>query len=123
MMENFKAKMMSYWFGELDIKPLFYIIDKGLCRVMAVKKHDTYEYFGVWIQSGKKFVDGKEQSNWPYKVYAASITRSHLHEYLTNYDITELQEQAFNFLEDVKYKRQLDKEEMQLLNSNSDYHY
>lgn len=99
---------------DVDFDPLFYILDKGLCRIMLVKTHDKYEYNGLWVKRGKGFTDR----------HYATLGKSSLEEYVTNYDFTNSKEEAFSFwCTNVVGKTPMTTEQMQHLNQNQDFHY
>jgi hypothetical protein len=97
----------------LDFEPLFYILDNAGCKAMVVKKENKYEYSGVWIW--------KQNDKWA--VWAANLGKSHLQEYVRNYEFTKQKDEAVNFCEQSNYRKPLSTEQMQYLNQNPDFHY
>lgn len=97
----------------LDFDPLFFILDKGRCQIMIVKKEDKYEYSGMWLK----------RENYKWDLCHANMGKSHLKEYVTNYDFTKDKEQALHFAWASGLKIPLTTEQMQLKNSNPDFHY
>lgn len=108
------------WFDMINFKPLFYIIDKGLCRVMMVKREDKYEYSGVWFNNRQIYKEGKPQRE---RIHHANLGKSSLQEYFSNYDVTKSKDEAFDFLESVDGKEPMTTEEMQHANHNPDFKY
>ena len=101
----------------IDFEPLFYIMDKGLCRLMLVKKEDKYEYSGAWIDRSNKKADDLPD------VYAANLGKSSLQEYVTNYEFTKSEDEAFDWLNSLDNQKPLTTEQMQNRNQNPDFHY
>lgn len=99
--------------GQLNFEPLFYIIDKGRCQIMVVKKQDRYEYKGLWLK----------RQNYKWHICPACIGKHHLREYITNYDFTNSKEDAINFAYVSALMIPMTTEQMQHANSNPDYHY
>lgn len=98
----------------LSFESLFYILDRGLCRVLFVEKEDKYEYFGLWV---------RQKPDDFHEVYEASINKQCVQEYITNYDFTKDKNTVISFMNETANKKPLTTEQMQNQNSNPDFHY
>lgn len=105
----------------LNFEPLFYIIDKSLCRMMMVRKGDKYEYKGVWIQKGRKYIG--DHPHWPTEIIPACVSKGHLLEYVTNYEFTKSREEADRLLESIRDNIPMTTEQMQHLHHDPNFHY
>lgn len=74
---------------KLFFTPLFYVMDKGRNRVLAVKSEDKYELKGRWLEFNN------EDKDW--HVYHASLNIQSFNEYPERWDRTQEASIAWSF--------------------------
>ena len=116
--DNYDAK-----FKLLDFEPLFYIIDKGCCKMMIVKKENKYEYSGVWIGKTGVSIPVNGHNHYLTDIWPANLGKSHIQEYVTNYEFTKSEEEAYEMFDKLKDNIPMTTEQMQYKNRNKDFHY
>lgn len=95
--------MLKELISKIDFTPEFWILDMGLCRAMAVKRSDRYEFFGTYV----------EMKNLSIESYPACTSRGYLYTYRTNYDFTHEPEEVLKFLIEAQTKKPLTTMQMQ----------
>ena len=116
--DNLEAK-----FKLLDFEPLFYIIDKGCCKMMIVKKENKYEYSGVWMGKTGVSIPINGSKHYLTDIWPANLGKSHIQEYVTNYEFTKSKDEAYEMLDKIKDNIPMTAEQMQNLNQDQSFHY
>lgn len=105
MLEELKA--------QIDFNPVFWILDTGRCKAMAVKRDDKYEFFGVSLEIKDLVIES----------YPACMSKGHLHEFRSNYEFTKDSESALQFLIESQGRVRLTTEQMQGMHHDPDIIY
>lgn len=83
-------------YPHLFFVPLFYVLDKGRGRVLAVKSQDRYELKGVWLE----FDDASDDMH----EYHASLNVQAFNEYPARWDFTKEEDMALSFVAEIRPK-------------------
>ena len=79
-----------------DFDPIFWVLDKLTCRIMAVEKQDRYEMSGLYII----YKGNDPESLFEWKTRPANLNNQDIQYHPTTFEVTKDKDQAFQWAKD-----------------------
>lgn len=79
-----------------DFNPLFWVLDKLTCRIMAVEKQDQYEMSGLYII----YIGDNTSSLHDWDTRPANMGNQEIQYHPTTFEVTKNMDEAFQWAKD-----------------------